>query len=262
MTIYLHELKRGTKSFWIWALSVGALALVCLLQYPQMQSQADAASAIFADLGGFTAAFGMDVLGFGTAMGFYGVECGACLGLGGGLYAAFAGSALLAKEETGHTAEFLYTQPISRARILGQKFLALTTQIVAFNLVWVACALAGFFYVGENPAWKAFWLYQLAQLLMQLEIAGFCFAVSACLGRAALGGGIGVMALLYFLSMWGNISDDVAWVKYITPYWYADAARILPEAKLDLPLMALGAAYLAAVLGATLWYYGKKDITA
>ncbi len=151
MTIYWHELRRGAKAFWIWALSVGALALICMLLYPSMQKQADQVTAMFSQMGGFSSAFGMDVMNMGTAMGFYGIECGACLALGGGLYAAFAASALLSKEEIGHTAEFLYTHPISRTRVLVEKFAALKTQLIAFDLVWIACSLIGFWYAGEWP---------------------------------------------------------------------------------------------------------------
>lgn len=262
MTIYLHELKRNAKAFWIWSVSVGALLLVCLALYPEMRGQAEAASEMFANLGGFSAAFGMDVLGFGTAMGFYGIECGACLSLGGGLYAAFAGSGLICKEETGHTAEFLYTHPISRSRVLMEKFAALKTQIFCFNLVCLLCALAGFWYVGEAPEWKAFLLYHLAQVWMQIELATLCFACSAFAGRAALGCGIGVMALGYFLALWGNISEKVDFVRYITPFWYADSSRVLADAALDWPLMLLGLGYGAAAFCAALWYYRKKDIGA
>lgn len=262
MTILLHELRRGAKSFWVWSLSVGALLLVCLMLYPGLKEQAGQVSEMFSNMGGFSAAFGMNVLGFGTAMGFYGIECGACLALGGGMYAAFVGSGLIAKEETGHTAEFLYTHPISRTRVLVEKFAALKLQLIGFNVVCVLFSLGGFAWAGETPAWKAFFLYQLAQLWLQIEIGALCFAISAFAGRSAFGAGLGLMALLYFLSLWGNISDQVTWVKYITPFWYADASRVIADSTLDLPLMGLGLLYMAAAFVAALVCYNHRDIRA
>lgn len=262
MTLYLHECKRGLKSFLIWSLSLGVLAIFCLILYPEMKGQADQIDDMFSSLGSFTSAFGMDVLGFGDAMGFYGVECGACLGLGGGLYAAFLGSGMISKEESGHTAEFLYTNPISRTYILFQKYTALVTQLLGFNLIWMICALGTFAYIGEEPAWKAFFLFQIAQFMLQLELATFSFLFSAFLGRSSLGAGIGLMAAMYFLSMWGNISDIVDGVQYITPYWYADASRVIAEAQIDGKLVALGIVYLVVALIITIIGYNRKDITA
>jgi len=262
MTVYRYELRRSAKSFLIWSFSVGALALMCMLLYPSLQSQVATISDSFSEMGGFTAAFGMDVLNLGTLMGFYGIECGTCLGLGGGLYAAFTASGLLSGEELGHTAEFLYTHPLSRVRILTEKFAAFLTQLLAFNGVWVLCALAGFTYAGEAPAWKAFWLFQLAQLFLQAEIGAVCFLLSAFAGRGALGGGIGVMAAFYTLSLWGNISEKVDFVRFLTPYWYADASRVLPDASIDGGLLALSLCIAAASFLAALLYYDRRDIGA
>lgn len=53
------------------------------------------------------AAFGMDKINFGEFIGFFGVECGNVLGMGGALYAALLGISALAKEEREHTVYFL-----------------------------------------------------------------------------------------------------------------------------------------------------------
>ena len=56
-------------------------------------------SALFAGMGDFSAAFGLDRLGYGTIMGFYGIECGNILGLGGAFFAALTAMGLLDGEE-------------------------------------------------------------------------------------------------------------------------------------------------------------------
>ena len=47
----------------------------------------DSVSDMFSSMGSFTAAFGMDKISFGNVMGFYGIECGNILGLGGAFFA-------------------------------------------------------------------------------------------------------------------------------------------------------------------------------
>ena len=135
MTVYIKELKQSFKSLCIWTASIGFMLLVCILLFPQMKSEMDSVSSIFANMGGFTAAFGMDKLSFGEIMGFYGVECGNVLGIGGGFFAALTGISALAKEEKEHTAEFLLTHPVSRFSVVTQKLLSILTQIFILNLV-------------------------------------------------------------------------------------------------------------------------------
>ena len=98
MIIVRHELKQGRTSFFIWTAAVGLLLAVCVLLYPEMKGEMDGISEMFASMGSFTAAFGMDRLNFGTLIGYYAVECGNVLGLGGAFYAALCAAGILSKE--------------------------------------------------------------------------------------------------------------------------------------------------------------------
>ena len=60
MTILKHELKEGRISLLIWAAAISFLLGVCILIYPEMEKQMGEISAMFADMGGFSQAFGMD----------------------------------------------------------------------------------------------------------------------------------------------------------------------------------------------------------
>ena len=88
MVLIRHELRQGRASFVIWTTVVAMLLAVCIFIFPQMQDGMEGMSEMFASMGGFTEAFGMDRINFGTFIGFYAVECGNILGLGGALYAA------------------------------------------------------------------------------------------------------------------------------------------------------------------------------
>ena len=76
MTLVKHELRRGKTSFLIWTASIGFLLVICIFLFPEMKGQMDNVNDMFASMGSFTAAFGMDRLNFGTLAGFYAVECG------------------------------------------------------------------------------------------------------------------------------------------------------------------------------------------
>ena len=98
MTMVKHELKMGRNSFLIWTSAIGFLLTVCVFLFPEMKGQMDGVSDVFASMGSFTEAFGMDRLNFGTLVGFYAIECGNVLGLGGAFYAALCAIGVLSKE--------------------------------------------------------------------------------------------------------------------------------------------------------------------
>ena len=120
MAIYHKEMKQSLKSLCIWTASIASMMLLCILLFPEMKSEMNSVSNIFANMGGFTAAFGMDKLSFGTIMGFYGIECGNIMGLGGGFFAALIGITALANDEKEHTAEVLLPHPVSRCSVVTQ----------------------------------------------------------------------------------------------------------------------------------------------
>ena len=73
MTIVKHELKQGKNSFLIWTAAIAMLLAVCVFLFPEMKGEMDGISDIFASMGSFTSAFGMDRLNFGTLVGFYAI---------------------------------------------------------------------------------------------------------------------------------------------------------------------------------------------
>ncbi len=262
MTIYIKELKQSFKSLCIWTASIAFMMLVCVLLFPEIKGEMDSVSSIFANMGGFTAAFGMDKLSFGELMGFYGIECGNVLGIGGGFFAALAGISVLANEEKERTAEFLLTHPISRFSIISQKLLSVLTQVIVLNLVVVGVSLISAYAIGENFEMKEFMLLHIAYLIMQLEISCICFGISAFIKRGSIGIGLGLALAFYFMNLVCNMTEQVEFLRYITPYAYAEASNIISEAQLDTLLIAIGA--IISVIGAAVGFfkYTKKDIAA
>lgn len=260
MTVFRHELRQNRTSFWIWTGVISALLTICVFIFPEMKSQMDAFGDMFASMGSFTAAFGMDQLNFGTLLGYYAIECGNVLGMGGAFYAAITAAGMLSKEESGKTADFLLTHPISRQRILGEKLLAVFALVSAMNLVILALSLGAMAVIGETIPWKELLLLHLAYYLLQLELAGICFGVSAFLRRGSLGVGLGIAVLLYFANIIANITDSAAFLKYITPYGYCDGASIVTDKVLDGTKLAIGAAFCLAGILAAWRHYSRKDI--
>jgi len=260
MTIIKHELKQSRISLAIWTLVIGFMITVCVFLYPEMKGEMEEVSDVFASMGSFTEAFGMDKVNFGTLLGYYAIECGNVLGLGGAFFAALCGVSVLAKEEKEHTAEFLMTHPISRTRVITEKLIATFFQIFILNLVVYGLVAASMAIIEDNIPWKEVTLLHVAYFFLQIELAGICFGISAFLRRGSLGIGLGVAIMMYFLNLASNITESAEFLKYVTPFGYADGAEIVAEVALDRKLVILGAIY--CVLGILIAYskYTKKDI--
>ena len=260
MTILKHELWMGRKALAIWTAAIGGFIACCVFLFPEMASQMKMVSNIFASMGAFTAAFGLDRLNFGSLTGFYAIECGNILGMGGALFAAMLASNMLCKEEKEHTAEFLLTHPVTRARVAAEKLAALVVQTVFLNAVVFLLAIASIAIIGEPVPWKELMLLHSANLLVQLELEAICFCISAFLRRGGLGIGMGLTICFYFLNLLANLSQKVKFLKYITPFGYAEGADLLTDGTLNPKYLAVGMALAALSLLAAFWEYGKKDI--
>ena len=260
MTIVKHELRQSKVSFLIWTASIGFLLAVCIFLFPEMKGEMDSMSELFSSMGSFTAAFGMDRLNFGTLIGYYAIECGNVLGLGGAFFAALSAVGILSKEEKDRTAEFLLTHPVSRVRIITEKFVAVLIQITTLSLIIYALSVGSMVVIGENIPWKEMSLLHLAYYILQIELAGICFGISAFIGKGSVGIGLGIAVIMYFLNLIANIAEVAEFLKYITPFGYCDGADIVANGSLNGSLVVIG--ITIGVIGVFVAYmkYVKKDI--
>ncbi len=260
MTLFFHELKRNRLSLAVWTAILSFTLAVSIFVYPEMSSQMTEINDMFSNMGSFSEAFGMSNLNFGEFIGFFGIECGNTLGLGGAFFAAILGVSALSKEERDRTAEFLLTHPISRARIVLEKLLAVIAQILTLNvavtLISVACAAM----IGETGDISTVLLILLSHLLLQIEIASITFGVSAFVNRSVLGIGIGTAAMFYFMNIISNLTEELDFLKYITPFGYTESSDIISNGSLSVKYIAIGALFATVGILLAFLKYRKKDI--
>ena len=261
MTIVKHELRMGRMSLAVWTGAIGFLLVICVMLYPEMKGDMESVNQVFSSMGSFSEAFGMDKVSFGSLMGFYAIECGNVLGIGGAFFAALCAAASLSKEEKEHTAEFLLTHPVSRGRIVAGKMVSVFLQVAAMNIVIFMAAVVSIMCIHEDFSWKEFTLLHLSYLLLQIEIAGICFGVSAALKNGSTGVGLGIAAVMYFLNIIANITDKAAFLKYITPFGYAEGTDIVSEGCIDAGYLISGMIYCIAGVAAAYVIYCRKDIS-
>ena len=260
MTIIKHELRQNRTAFAVWTASIAFLLIVCVFLFPEMKGEMDSVGELFASMGSFTAAFGMDRLNFGTLIGYYSIECGNILGLGGALFSSLLGISSLAKEEKDRTAEFLLTHPISRTRVVTGKLAAVLTQIAVMNLIILVLSLLSIALIGEDIPFRELLLIHGAYFLLQSELACVCFGISAFLRRSGAGIGMGLAAAAYFLNLVANISESAHFLHWLTPFAYCEGADIIANGSLDGGRIAVGTVLAAVGVAAAYRKYIRKDI--
>jgi ABC-2 type transport system permease protein len=215
---------------------------------------------MFANMGSFSDAFGLDELNFGEFIGYFGIECSNTLGIGGALFAAILGISALSREERDKTSEFLLTQPLTRASIVTSKLLSVIVQIFIMNAVTLAVCMISAAAIGEvGNAFKMILIFT-AHLILQFEIAALTFGISAFMRKGAFAVGIGIAFGLYFLNIISKLTDELEFLRYFTPFAYTDGGYIVKNSSLEFLLIAIGAVISALCIAAAYYKYSNKDI--
>ncbi|MBQ7718934.1 MAG: ABC transporter permease subunit [Clostridia bacterium] len=262
MTLFFHELKRDKIKLIVWTAAIASMLVISIAIYPQMTSQMEEMGDMFSQMGGFSEAFGMDKVNFGQYSGYFAVECGNVLGLGGAFFAALLGIAALAKEERERTAEFLLTHPVSRSYVVSQKLFAVLAEVLMLNLAVAAAGIAASYAIGQSIDGKQTFLVFSGYTLMQIELVCIMFGISAFLRGNGIGIGLGSAFVLYFMNILANLSDDLEFLRYITPFSYADGTSIVSSNKIEIKYIIPGIVLTAAGIVAAFIKYNKKDIRA
>ena len=260
MTVLKHEMKINAKSLLIWTLCVGLSCFGCILLYTSMEDSIKGMADSFSDMGVMSQALGMDKMSLATLSGYYATEIAMMHNLLGAMFAAILGTGLLSKEEAGHTSEFLNTFPVSRKSIVLQKYQSLLYNILIFTLVCTAMYLFGFFMMGEEIDGKAMALYHFASFFMQVEVGTICFMISAFAKRNLLGAGLGIAVLFFASDMMCRVVPAIEDLKYVTPFYFANASDIFTEEKLPGSMLAVGAVVTVCAFLIALYRYNKKDL--
>lgn len=262
MTLLIHELKINVKTLLIWACSVGIICFGCILLFEGLAETMEGMSDMYANMGAFSAALGLDKLSISTMEGYYATEVALIFAIGGAMFAAMTGAAMISKEEEGHTGEFLNTLPFGRSYIVLWKYAALVCLVLLFNFLCLLWILVGFWGAGEMPEVNEFIMYHGMQVLMHLEVGSICFFISALSKRKQTGAALGLAILLYGADMMCRVVPDIENLKYVTPYYFSNGADIFASGSVDGIMIIISILItIAAVLAATV-IYRRRDLSA
>lgn len=264
MNLFLRELRSHQKSLLIWSIAIAAFMFMSMAKFSVLSGDAAASQQIMEALPAtLQAVFGMTGLDLTTIEGYYGT-CFIFIAVMLAVHAGMLGAEIIAKEETGKTAEFLYVRPISRTHILTYKLLAGLVLIALVGVATYAATYASIASVNNGTVPTALLnVFSLALVLMQLTFYGIGIWSGAALGmpkRAASITAIAVFTSYVAYVLWG-LSQNFSWMQAISPFAYFAAKDIIANNALSLGWVALCGAIIIVTIGVSYARYLRRDFT-
>lgn len=178
-----------------------------------------------------------------------------------GMYLAYSAATLVAEDIDRERMDILLSMPLSRRRVVAEKFASLLVPIVVVNLVLPVVVYAGTLAVGFpiDPVNLA--VVHLLSVPYLLCCAGLGLVLSVLVSRATLaqrGALVAIFALFLFESLVTVAGQD--WLGYIAPMRYYNPTAVLVEGSYDFLGAGIALAGAAVLLALSAAYFTRRDI--
>lgn len=264
MKVLQREFYRNLKALIIWVVIISGLMILTIGMFPEVAKQQEAIEQIMKGMPeGFIKAFGMDKINMSDALGYYATKGYVILTLFGSIYSVMLTGNILSKEHNEKTIEFLLSKPISRSQIVSQKLLSVFVNLVIFNLIINVTIYTTFKAVNADLDFKVFALMSFAPFMLHLVFSSISFLLSSIMkkSRSIISISLGIIFIMYFLSIVSSISDKYENIKYITPFEYVNPITIVLNKSLDTTYIIIMFGIILLSVAASYIIYQKKDIT-
>jgi len=266
MNVFLLEIRRDRKSLITWVVSLTGLSLLFMMMYPSIAAQMDNFMKVIESFPvAFREAFGMTNVQNGGLIGYYSVVLIYVL-VAGSIQAMNLGVSALSEEVRDKTADFLYSKPISRQKIITAKILAVFLQICITNLVYFITSWLTLVAVNrasnlETIDLKMFLLLTGSLLGLQLFFACLGLFVSSFLRRirTVLPISMGVVFFFYILFILNQTLQN-AELAFLSPFSYFELAKILNNGVYEGKYMIAFGILILFFIVSTYRSYMKKDL--
>jgi ABC-2 type transport system permease protein len=264
-TVLLKTIRDQRRALLWWSVGLLATALMYAAVYPSIRENAEALNRYMES---FPEVFRQAFLGesgdFASPAGYLNTELfgffGPLLLL---LYAIGAGARAIAGEEERQTLDVLLATPTPRSRVIADKFVAMILGLLTLSVVlWASVVVLGPpFDLTPDPVNLAAATFSC--FLLALAFGTIALALGALTGRRALaiGATAGLAAATYLFHVLAPSVDAIAWLEYLSPfYYYRDAEPLLNGLNVVHALVLLSITAVAFVLARSA--FQRRDLAA
>ena len=262
MNIFLREVKANFKSLFIWGVIVVLFTSMGIAKFSAYEGNPELLAILDEMPPALMSAFSMNAFNLTTITGFLGVMV-AFHALLLSIAAVMWGSDVIAKEERDRTVEFSLTLPVTRGRVVTAKALAAVVNCIGLlAITWGITLYSADRYNPDSGFYTFLYLSMVTLFIMQVIF----LAVGIFLGCAmrqhkrASSAAVSLLLVTYFLSFLSDMSEDLEFLRYFSPFKYFNLVDILNASKIEMtPVWISLGIIVVALLGAYL-SYSKRDL--
>lgn len=262
MDIFWRELKANRNSMIVWTASLSIMVVVFMSLYPSFANDVDAMKKILSNLPAFiSSAIGVSIDSLFSIYGFLSYLF-TFITLAGAVQAMNLGVGILSKEESGKTADFLLTKPISRASVVTSKILASVVVLLVTNIFFVSTAVMMAVVVTTTDfRLDTFLLVSAKLILIQTIFMALGLIVSMILKKikSSIAVSLPTVFAFFIIGTLGAVLE-IDSVKYISPFKFFDSNYIISNNAYEASFLIITAVFVVAAVAATYWMFIKKDI--
>lgn len=223
LSVLRMALWQARRSVFWWAVGLATLGALTIAFVPTITDDTESFQALFDNFpDGLLAVFGIeDAAALGTAVGL--VNSRLYSGFGPALVSILGitlGVGVLVGEEDRGTLNLLAALPVSRTRLVVEKFLACLLALVVVGLVLLATVAAGNYLLDLGFAVENMVAANLGLVLLGVVFAALALAIGAVTGRRSLTVGLAaaLSAAAFFVNGLAPLVDELEWAQQLSPY--------------------------------------------
>lgn len=261
-SVFAKGMRDQWRSLLVWALAVAVIALMIAAFYPSVKASmasyqqiADQMPKVLRD-----AFIGSDI---GSPAGWLDTKLFSMMApIMFLVYAIASGARGIAGEEEDGTLDLLLAQPVSRGRVLLQKYAGLVAGVVLLTAVLFATlAITAPMFQMHLGTWQ---LLQASLLvgLLGLAFGSIAFLVAAAWGRRGLAYGVagGLAGIMYLMDILAPLSSVLERIQPASLYYYYGIAPV-SDGMRAVDVLAFGITALSALVLAYA-AFARRDIGA
>lgn len=258
--IVFREIKANLKSLIIWGVAIVSITAIASWEFQAFVGNSN----LMDSLQSFEALFsaiGIQLTDLSTPQGFLSLES-IYFYIPLGIYAGLLGSGIISKEERDKTAEYLFTLPVRRTRVLVSKLIVAILYSGLLNLAVIIGAMLSYIRFNPDPIFYSFlWNISFGIFMIQMIFMSVGMMFSAVLKQYKRSGAAVLAYVMgsYLLFVLIGMTDKIDFLKYVTPFKYFEASQML-AGNIELKFVLISIGIVIAGISSLFIFYRKRDL--
>lgn len=261
MNILRFELRKYLPSTFIWAISLSFFGYLCINLFTMFTSDINFFRQMLSAYSPeFLQAFGAQLGTIETLTGFYSF-CFMYIVLCGALQAFYISVRVTSQEIAGKSADFLYTKPITRWKIMTYKLICVLLCLVVLNIIYTVVTVFAANAIDIAYDQTLFITINLGMFLTQILFAtlGFLLGCTMKKIKTPLSLTCGIVCFFFLLQMVVNLEPD-GMLSYFSFLSYTSADIIMTNQGFEPIRLFLLSCLSIVFLMSGYYVFQKRDI--